>query len=71
MTSRPVVFVLLQDKNVFQITHKIIVTNTIKAAPGTIRGDFAIDASKTIIHVSDSEKSAKIEIERFFNSKKI
>lgn len=71
MTSGPVVFVLLQGENVIQITRKMIgVTNAMEAAPGTIRGDFAVDASENIIHASDSEESAKIEIERFFNNKK-
>ena len=36
------------------------------AEPGTIRGDFAESTTRNIIHGSDSEENAKIEIRRFF-----
>jgi nucleoside-diphosphate kinase len=41
-------------------------TNPQEAAPGTIRGDFAIDISENIIHGSDSLESAEREISIFF-----
>jgi nucleoside-diphosphate kinase len=42
-------------------------TNPVEAAPGTIRGDFAQQTGRNIIHGSDSPESAKREIELFFN----
>ncbi|MBW7457225.1 nucleoside-diphosphate kinase [Paenibacillus sepulcri] len=41
-------------------------TNPANAAPGTIRGDFALEVSENIIHGSDSAESAGREIALFF-----
>lgn len=41
-------------------------TNPLDAAPGTIRGDFAVDVNSNVIHGSDGPESAAAEIERFF-----
>jgi nucleoside-diphosphate kinase len=41
-------------------------TNPSDAAPGTIRGDLALEMSQNIIHGSDSPESAAREIELFF-----
>ena len=41
-------------------------TNPMEAAPGTIRGDLAIELSENVIHGSDSPESAAREIEIFF-----
>ena len=41
-------------------------TNPSEAAPGTIRGDLALEMSENIIHGSDSPESAAREIELFF-----
>ena len=37
-----------------------------KAAPGTIRGDFALEVQNNIVHGSDSDESAAREIALFF-----
>ena len=41
-------------------------TNGREAAPGTIRGDFAMDIGHNIIHGSDGEETAKYELELWF-----
>jgi nucleoside-diphosphate kinase len=41
-------------------------TNPADAAPGTIRGDLAIEMSENLIHGSDSSESAVREIKIFF-----
>ena len=41
-------------------------TNPVEAAPGTIRGDLALEVGENLIHGSDSPESAKREIELFF-----
>jgi nucleoside-diphosphate kinase len=41
-------------------------TNPAEAAPGTIRGDLAIEMSENIVHGSDSHESAAREIALFF-----
>jgi len=54
-----------------QDTYKVVrtlmgATNPAEAAPGTIRGDFAIEMTENLIHGSDSPESAAAEINRFF-----
>ena len=41
-------------------------TNPLDSAPGTIRGDFALELSENIVHGSDSRASAKRELGLFF-----
>ena len=41
-------------------------TDPVKAAPGTIRGDFALEVQSNIVHGSDSAESAAREIGLFF-----
>jgi len=41
-------------------------TDPKKAAPGTIRGDLAIELTENIVHGSDSPDSAKRELALFF-----
>jgi nucleoside-diphosphate kinase len=41
-------------------------TDPVKAAPGTIRGDFALEVQNNIVHGSDSDTSAAREIGLFF-----
>jgi nucleoside-diphosphate kinase len=46
-------------------------TNPTNAAPGTIRGDLAIDTTENLVHGSDSAESAAREISLFFGSKQL
>ena len=41
-------------------------TNPREAAPGTIRGDLALEVTENLVHGSDGPESAKREIELFF-----
>ena len=41
-------------------------TNSLEAAPGTIRGDYAVHTNFNLIHGSDSPESAEREINNFF-----
>ncbi|MBU5362556.1 nucleoside-diphosphate kinase [Enterococcus raffinosus] len=67
MTSGPVVVMIVEQKEVIRIIRTMIgTTNALEAAPGTIRGDFALNGSENIIHASDSPEAAAIEIQRFF-----
>ena len=52
-------------------TYKVVrtlmgATNPKDAAPGTIRGDLAIEMTENLVHGSDSQESAQREIELFF-----
>ncbi|MET0741331.1 MAG: nucleoside-diphosphate kinase [Candidatus Nanopelagicales bacterium] len=43
-------------------------TDPVKAAPGSIRGDFALEVQNNIVHGSDSLESAAREVALFFPS---
>lgn len=42
-------------------------TNPLNSKPGTIRGDYAIDVGRNVIHGSDSIESAHKEIDLWFS----
>ena len=42
-------------------------TNSRKALPGTIRGDFGMSSQENIVHTSDSPENAVVELNRFFS----
>nr|Q96559.1 RecName: Full=Nucleoside diphosphate kinase; Short=NDK; Short=NDP kinase [Helianthus annuus]AAB67996.1 nucleoside diphosphate kinase [Helianthus annuus] len=65
--SGPVVAMVWEGKNVVTTGRKIIgATNPAESPPGTIRGDFAIDIGRNVIHGSDAVESAKKEIGLWF-----
>ena len=41
-------------------------TRPSEAAPGTIRGDFAVEMGQNLVHASDSPESAAIELAIWF-----
>ncbi|GFP91994.1 nucleoside diphosphate kinase b [Phtheirospermum japonicum] len=65
--SGPVVAMVWEGKNVVITGRKIIgATNPADSAPGTIRGDFAIDIGRNVIHGNDTVESARKEIALWF-----
>ncbi|CAI9101223.1 OLC1v1038495C1 [Oldenlandia corymbosa var. corymbosa] len=65
--SGPVVAMVWEGKNVVATGRKIIgATNPAQSEPGTIRGDFAIDIGRNVIHGSDAVESARKEIALWF-----
>lgn len=69
MTSGPVVASVLEGENVIQKNREIMgATDPKKAAPGTIRRDFADSIEANIVHGSDGPETAKFEINFFFPS---
>ncbi|KAL3700601.1 hypothetical protein R1sor_018623 [Riccia sorocarpa] len=65
--SGPVVAMVWEGKSVVTTGRTIIgATNPAQSAPGTIRGDYAIDIGRNVIHGSDSVESAQKEIALWF-----
>ena len=63
---------VLQGENVIPTVRTMMgATNPQDAAPGTIRGDFALTIDENIIHGSDSPESAIREIGIFFKEEEI
>lgn len=72
ITSGPVAAMVLEGENVISTVRTMMgATNPRDAAPGTIRGDFAMTMSKNIIHGSDSPASASREIKIFFSEEEV
>ena len=68
MKSSPVIALCLEGLNAVSVIRKICgATNSRDAETGTIRGDFGMSISSNLVHASDSQENAIIEIKRFFN----
>jgi nucleoside-diphosphate kinase len=66
-TRGPMVAVLLKGEEAIPaVRHLIGETNTLKAQPGSIRGDYALGATYNLVHGSDCQKAAAREIPLFF-----
>lgn len=67
MQATPVIVMVLRGVDVVEVVRGMIgATNSRKAAPGTIRGDFGMSGQENIVHASDSPGNAEIEVRRFF-----
>lgn len=65
--SPALVAVVEGPEDVFQVVRNLMgATNPKEAAPGTIRGDLAVDQTENLVHGSDSVESARREIALFF-----
>lgn len=72
MMATPVIVMCLSGKDAVEVVRAMTgATNSRKAAPGTIRGDFGMSGQENIIHASDSVENAQIEINRFFKPEEI
>lgn len=68
MTASPVIVMVLKGIDAIQVVRAMTgATNGRQAAPGTIRGDFALSNQENIIHASSSPEDAEAEIKRFFS----
>ncbi len=66
-TSGPVVVMVIEGDSAIEVVRLMIgATDARKAQPGTIRGDFALDIEKNVIHASDSKESFEREHKIFF-----
>jgi nucleoside-diphosphate kinase len=68
ITRSPVLVMVVEGPDdAFKVVRNLMgATNPVDAAPGTIRGDLAIDMGENLVHGSDSNESAAREIELFF-----
>lgn len=72
ITSGPIVAMVWEGKEVINTVRKIMgKTNPLDADIGTIRGDYAIDLERNVVHGSDSIDSAKRETSLFFSQNEL
>ena len=68
ITSGPVVAMIWEGREAVSVVRSLMgSTDPLKAAPGTIRGDLALDLGMNLIHGSDSPARAETEIALFFS----
>ena len=67
ITASPVVVAVFAGTGAIGVVRSSVgKTNPAEAAPGTIRGDFALETGRNLIHASDSPESARREVGLFF-----
>lgn len=72
MSSGPVVLMVLKGENAIAKNRELMgATDPAKAAPGTIRKDFADSIESNIVHGSDGPDTAAFEIGYFFSAMEI
>src|SRR5690606_10422128 len=68
ITSSPIVAMVGEGKDGIQVVRTTMgATNAAAAAPGTIRGDFAVEIGRNLVHGSDGTESAAREVALFFS----
>ncbi len=72
ITALPIVAMVWEGPGAIATVRQTMgATDPAKAAPGTIRGDLAVNISNNLVHGSDSPESAQKEIALFFKEEEI
>ena len=67
ITSGPLVAMVLEGSDAVRAARQVIgATDPLEAATGSIRGDFALEVGRNLVHGSDSPESAQREAALFF-----
>jgi nucleoside-diphosphate kinase len=67
ITSGPLVALVVEGPRAVEACRSLIgATDPVKSAPGTIRGDFALEIGENLVHGSDSPESGVREVGIFF-----
>jgi nucleoside-diphosphate kinase len=69
ITSSPLVAMALEGPNAIAVVRAMVgVTRPHEAAPGTIRGDLALETAQNLIHASDGPETAAAELSLWFRA---
>ena len=72
ITDKEIVAAVLEGRDAVEVVRRMIgSTDPVKADPGTIRGDYALNITENIIHASDSIDSFKREVSILFPELKL
>jgi nucleoside-diphosphate kinase len=67
ITRGPLVAMVMEGPEAIEAARQVIgATNPLEAAPGSIRGDYAVETTFNLVHGSDSHESAEREIAHWF-----
>jgi len=66
--SAPILALAVEGLEAITVIRNLLgATSGLKAAPGTIRGDFSCSRQMNLVHASDSEESAARELDLYFS----
>lgn len=72
ITSGPLVAAVLEGPNAIAVVRAMNgATRPHEAAPGTIRGDLALETAQNLVHASDSAETAATEVALWFGADEI
>ena len=72
ITGAPVVAMILEGLEVIRVVRDMLgATNGLKAAAGTIRGDFSSSRQMNLVHASDGPEAAEREMKLYFDQSEI
>ncbi|MBX6378217.1 MAG: nucleoside-diphosphate kinase [Clostridia bacterium] len=72
ITSSPVVAMVWEGRSAVAVVRSLMgATDPVAAAPGTLRGDLALDVGMNLVHGSDSPAAAEREIALFFRPEEL
>src|SRR5437773_6002418 len=72
LTSGPTIAMVWEGREAVAVCRSLMgPTDGAKAAPGTIRGDFALSVQNNLIHGSDSTENAAAEVVLWFEPKEL
>ena len=72
ITSAPLVAAALEGPNAIAIVRAMNgATRPHEAAPGSIRGDFAVETAQNLVHASDGEETAAVELALWFRPEEL
>ena len=72
ITSGPIVAAIVEGPEAIRVVREMVgATNGLKAAAGTIRGDFSSSQQMNLVHASDGPESARREMAIFFREDEI
>jgi nucleoside-diphosphate kinase len=68
ITSTPIIAAVFEGERAIEAIRQTMgTTDPLKAAPGSVRGDFGLDIQQNLVHGSDSAENAEREINLFFS----
>lgn len=72
ITGGPVLAAIVEGLEAIRVVREMLgATSGLKAAPGTIRGDFSSSRQMNLVHASDGPEAAAREIELYFKRDEI
>jgi nucleoside-diphosphate kinase len=72
ITGAPIVAAIVEGPEAIRVVREMVgATNGLKAAPGTIRGDYSSSHQMNLVHASDGPDAANREMAIFFGDEEI